>query len=74
MCRQASLKPISPVRHIRHRISRQVLFLDGHTSRWSIEGLSILKEANVLAIALPSHTSIWSQVSLDIFNLGSLLA
>ena len=46
----------------------QLLFLDGHSSRWSIEGLSILKEANVLAICLPSHTSIWSQVSLFVIR------
>ena len=36
------------------------LFLDGHTSRWSYQGLSELKENNVHVISLPSHTSIFS--------------
>jgi hypothetical protein len=38
------------------------LFLDGHGSRWSYEGLLFLRENNVVAFCLPSHTSIWSQV------------
>jgi hypothetical protein len=41
-----------------------VLFLDGHSSRWSVEGLEILKANNVLAICIPSHTSVWGQVSV----------
>lgn len=38
------------------------LFLDGHGSRWSYEGLSFLRRNRVIAICLPSHTSIWGQV------------
>jgi len=41
---------------------RVFLFLDGHTSRWSYEGLQYLMENNVVVFSLPSHTSIWSQV------------
>ena len=33
-----------------------LLFLDGHTSRWSYLGLKLLRENNVIAICLPSHT------------------
>jgi hypothetical protein len=38
-----------------------ILFLDGHTSRWSLEALEIFRQNNVYCICLPSHTSIWSQ-------------
>ena len=37
------------------------LFVDGHASRWTYEGLEHLYENNVIAICLPSHTSIWAQ-------------
>ena len=37
------------------------LVLDGHTSRWSYEGLMYLKQNNVYVICLPSHSSIFSQ-------------
>ena len=37
------------------------LFVDGHTSRWSYEGLTLLKENNVYVICLPSHSTIFSQ-------------
>ena len=39
-----------------------LLFVDGHTSRWSFEGLKYLHENHVIVFCLPSHTSIWSQV------------
>ena len=41
---------------------RVFLFLDGHTSRWSYEGLKYLEDNHVIVFCLPSHTSIWSQV------------
>jgi len=47
-----------------------ILFLDGHSSRWSVEGLDILKANNVIAICIPSHTSVWGQV---ISNIAGLL-
>lgn len=37
------------------------LTIDGHTSRWSYEGMRLLKENNVYVVCLPSHTSIFSQ-------------
>jgi len=36
---------------------------DGHASRWSIEGINILNENKVMAACLPSHCSIYGQVS-----------
>lgn len=38
-----------------------LLIFDGHTSRWSYEGLSYLRRNHVFCLCLPSHTSIWSQ-------------
>lgn len=38
-----------------------ILFLDGHTSRWSPVGLDYLAKNGVIVFCLPSHTSIWSQ-------------
>ena len=55
--------PRGPDRETRKGAMYQVLFLDGHTSRWNLEGLKILKANNVLVFCLPSHTSIWSQVN-----------
>ena len=43
-----------------------ILFLDGHGSRWSYEGLSYLRENNVIVFCLPAHTSIWAQVRIPI--------
>ena len=40
-----------------------VLYIDGHNSRWSYEGLKYLRDNNVIAFCLPSHTSIWAQVT-----------
>jgi len=37
------------------------LYLDGHGSRWTIEGLEKLMDNNIWAVILPSKTSIWSQ-------------
>ena len=37
------------------------LFLDGHNSRWTYEGLTHLHDNNVVVICLPSHTSIITQ-------------
>ena len=38
-----------------------MLFLDGHTSRWSYEALNFLRDNRVIVFCLPAHTSIWSQ-------------
>lgn len=38
-----------------------ILVFDGHTSRWSVQGLKFLFDNNVYCICLPGHTSIWSQ-------------
>ena len=45
-----------------------ILFLDGHGSRWSYEGLQYLRANRVIVLCLPAHTSIWSQVAH--FNLN----
>jgi len=37
------------------------LFFDGHASRWSYLGLNYLEMNNVIAICVPSHSTIWSQ-------------
>jgi hypothetical protein len=34
------------------------LCLDGHNSRWTHDGLSFLKDSNVIVICLPSRASI----------------
>jgi hypothetical protein len=39
----------------------RILFLDGHSSRWSVAALRYLMENHVFPFFLPSHTSIWSQ-------------
>ena len=38
-----------------------ILFIDGHTSRWSYEGLQYLRENKVPTFCLPSHTTVWAQ-------------
>ena len=40
---------------------KTVLFLDGHNSRWTYEGLSHLQKNNAIVICLPSLTSIIMQ-------------
>ena len=40
---------------------KTVLYLDGHNSRWTYDGLTHLHDNNVLVICLPSHTSIITQ-------------
>ena len=40
---------------------KTILFLDGHNSRWTYEGLSHLHRNNAIVICLPSHTSIITQ-------------
>ena len=37
------------------------LFLDGHNSRWTYDGLTFLHDNNVIVICLPSHTSVITQ-------------
>jgi len=37
------------------------LYLDGHGSRWSVEGLETLMVNNIWVVILPSKTSVWSQ-------------
>jgi hypothetical protein len=37
------------------------LFLDGHSSRWTMSGLQTLLDAGIYALCLPSHTSALSQ-------------
>ena len=38
-----------------------ILFLDGHASRWSANGLHLLVQNKVFPFFIPSHTSIWAQ-------------
>jgi len=38
-----------------------ILFLDGHTSHWSVPALCYLLKNRVYPFFLASHTSIWSQ-------------
>ena len=40
---------------------KAVLFLDGHNSRWTYEGLSHLHKNNAIVICLPFHTSTITQ-------------
>jgi len=51
-----------------------VLYIDGHNSRWSYEGLKYLRENNVIAFCLPSHTSIWAQVISLQFHYRSAMS
>ena len=39
------------------------LFLDGHSSRYSIEAGAYLLENNVIGVIIPSHTSSWAQLN-----------
>jgi hypothetical protein len=39
----------------------RILFLDGHSSRWSVAALRYLMKNHVFPFFLSSHTSIWSQ-------------
>ena len=41
--------------------AKTFLYLDGHNSRWTYEGLTFLADNNVVVICLPSHTSIITQ-------------
>ena len=38
-----------------------ILVFDGHSSRWSFDGLKFLLDNNVYCLCLPGHTSIWAQ-------------
>ena len=38
-----------------------ILVFDGHTSRWTYEGLQLLLDNNVFCLCIPGHTSIWAQ-------------
>ena len=46
-----------------------LLFLDGHASRWNLQGLQYLMGNNVFPFFLPSHTSIWTQPNDNGCNL-----
>ena len=35
--------------------------MDGNSSRWNLAALHYLRQNNVFAICIPSHTSIWAQ-------------
>ena len=39
-----------------------ILIMDGHSSRWSPEGLRMLRDNNVHVWVIASHTSAWGQV------------
>jgi hypothetical protein len=45
----------------KHEDRKTFLFLDGHNSRWTYEGLTFLADNNVVVICLLSHTSIITQ-------------
>jgi len=38
-----------------------ILFVDGHSSRWSMLALLMLLDHNIWLICIPSHTSVWAQ-------------
>jgi hypothetical protein len=38
-----------------------IFFLDGHGSRWTVNGLRKLIERGIFPFFIPSHTSIWAQ-------------
>ena len=38
-----------------------ILLLDGHGSRWSVQGLKLLITNNIFPFFIASHTSIWAQ-------------